>query len=167
MVKTRALKRFDRVPPIKQSVDTLYLSRKKLSADIIDLIVDETLMWCIETFGNNDKKEIPNIVWYWNTTGEKEMDKEFIATYNLESNEISVKIRGHRTAKKLIRTIIHEYIHYLQPTKGGWYERWNNTIGYSKNPYEIEAYYLSDLYENTANSDVMKKIFKLVPSSNG
>ena len=167
MVKTRALKRFDRVPPINQSVDTLYLSRKKVSDDIIDLIVDETLMWCIETFGNNDKKEIPNIVWYWNTTGEKEMDKEFIATYNLESNEISVKIQGHRTAKKLIRTIIHEYIHYLQPTKGGWYERWNNTIGYSKNPYEIEAYYLSDLYENSANSDVMKKVFKLVPSSNG
>ena len=56
MVKTRALKRFDRVPPINQSVDTLYLSRKKVSDDIIDLIVDETLMWCIETFGNNDKK---------------------------------------------------------------------------------------------------------------
>ena len=53
MVKTRTLKGFDRVPPMKQSVDTLYLSKKKISNDIIDVIVNETLYWCVKTFGNN------------------------------------------------------------------------------------------------------------------
>ena len=78
--------------------------------------------------------------------------------YDASINEISIKITGHRTLKNLVRTFIHEYVHYLQPEQGGWYDRYDKKFGYDNNPYEIEAYYISDLYVNDAVSYVMKKI---------
>jgi hypothetical protein len=159
MVKTKSLKRFAMAPPVKPiPAETMYLSRKNVSDDIISSIIDHTIDWCIDTFGMNPNREHPYISWEWNTLDSDDNDKQSIARYDSDTNTISLKVRGHRTAKVFIKTIIHEYIHYLQPTKGGWYERWNKEYGYYKNPYEIEAYYLSDMYAQTATNSVMEKL---------
>jgi hypothetical protein len=98
------------------------------------------------------------VSWDWKSFGHAELEKQFIAMYDASVNEISIKITGHRTLKNLVRTFIHEYVHYLQPEQGGWYDRYDKKYGYDNNPYEIEAYYISDLYVNDAVSYVVKKI---------
>ena len=160
MVKTKTLQRFAMSPPVKEPpVEAMYLSKKNVSDDTISAIIDNTIDWCIDTFGMNESREHPYISWEWNTIDYDKHDKQSIGRYDPETNTISLKVRGHRTVKLFIKTIIHEYIHYLQPRKGGWYERWNNQYGYYKNPYEIEAYYLSEMYAQTATNSVMEKLF--------
>jgi hypothetical protein len=113
--------------------------------------------WCIEKFGINEHRGNPYVCWEWNSL-DGEQDKDCLAFFDDDDNTIIIRVRGHRTVKNFVKTLIHEYIHYLQPAKGGWYERWEEQYGYEKNPYEIEAYYLSDLYAQTATNFVMEKI---------
>ena len=159
MVKTKSLQRFAMSPPVKPiPAETMFLSRKNVSDDTVNDIIDHTIDWCIDTFGLHPKREHPYVSWQWNTLDYDEDDKQNIGRYDPDMNCISLKVRGHRTSKRFIKTIIHEYIHYLQPRKGGWYERWNKKYGYYKNPYEIEAYYLSEIYAQTATNFVMDKL---------
>lgn len=63
-----------------------------------------------------------------------------LGDYSFDSmNEISIYWKNIHTEETLIRTIIHEYTHYLQFPS--WYKRYYN-IGYNYNdhPYEIEAF---------------------------
>ena len=158
MVKTKYLKRFAMAPPVKPiPAETMYLSKNNVDDETVDTIIDYTMDWCVEKFGMNEQRGHPYVCWEWNTL-DGERNKDCLAYFEDETNTIIIRARGHRTVKNFIRTLIHEYIHYLQPTKGGWYERWNEQYGYEKNPYEIEAYYLSDMYAQTATNFVMKKI---------
>jgi len=57
--------------------------------------------------------------------------------YRYWDNEIIVYYNNCRTVSNLIRTIVHEWQHQLQPmTK---YEKIHNEVGYDNHPFEIEA----------------------------
>jgi hypothetical protein len=57
--------------------------------------------------------------------------------YRYWDNEIIVYYNNCRTVGNLIRTIVHEWQHQLQPmTK---YEKIHNEVGYEEHPFEKEA----------------------------
>ena len=159
MIKTKRLRSLDKKPPMqKSSVETIHISKKRITNKQIDIIINETYNWCVKNLGISPHKDLPIVSWDWKSFGHADLEKKFIAMYDASVNEISIKITGHRTLKNLVRTFIHEYVHYLQPEQGGWYDRYDKKYGYDNNPYEIEAYYISDLYVNDAVSYVVKKL---------
>lgn len=58
--------------------------------------------------------------------------------YNADDNSIVIYWPKMKTNEDIIRTIIHEYQHYLQSKT--WYTRYSRMYDYSTNPYEIAAY---------------------------
>lgn len=66
-------------------------------------------------------------------------DKDLIAEYIYQDNEIVIYWKNIKDEESLIRSILHEYKHYLQsPT---WMKRYyKQGYSYSDHPYEIAAY---------------------------
>jgi len=146
MIKTARLKKFHRTWKYLPSKDIpMYnLSKSAVSEEQLNEFFDWCLHWCAKKFGKVKGKTVPHIEWVWNDRWYQE--KKFLAFYDKEDNQIDLRIQGHRNIYNLANTIIHEYIHYLQPTHGNWYERYDKMHGYSNNPYEIEAYHLGETY---------------------
>lgn len=146
MIKTKRLKQFNRTWRHKPTKDVplYYLSKKQVTDEEINEFIDWTLHWCHNTFGKAKTKAVPEVEWMWNEG--RYQKYKLLGEYDRKDNIISLRIQGHRTIYNLANTIIHEYIHYLQPTAGNWYERYDAKYGYKNNPYEIEAYHLGDLY---------------------
>lgn len=155
MIKTTRLKKFGRTWKLKpkRNVSIYNLSRHSVSEEQLNEFFDLTLQWCQKKFGKVKGKSVPSIEWVWNDRWYQK--KKLLALYDKEDNCIEIRIQGHRTIYNLANTIIHEYIHYLQPTHGNWYERYDKMWGYSKNPYEIEAYHLGDTYSTECARDVL------------
>ena len=81
---------------------------------------------------NRRKKYEPTITYYKSMEGDLDMGE-----YRYWDNEIIIYYNNCGNVKNLIRTIIHEWQHQLQPmTK---YEALDAKHGYRKNPLEIEA----------------------------
>lgn len=145
MIKTKRLKPFARewsYPPTRKV--RMYNLSRKITEKELNVFIDNCLQWCEQLFGTAKDKEVPYVEWDWKSTWYQK--RNLLAVYDREDNEIYIRIQGHRTIYNLANTIIHEYIHYLQPSSGGWYERYDKKWGYDKNPYEIEAKLLGDLY---------------------
>ena len=81
---------------------------------------------------NRRKKYEPTITYYKSMEGDLDMGE-----YRYWDNEIIIYYNNCGNVRNLIRTIIHEWQHQLQPmTK---YEALDTKYGYRKNPLEIEA----------------------------
>ena len=66
-------------------------------------------------------------------------DSEIIGEYCSLNNELIIYWKNIKNAEDLVRTLIHEYQHYLQsPT---WMTRYYNMgCDYHNHPYEVSAY---------------------------
>lgn len=146
MIKTARLKKFHRDWSHKRvkAIPMYNVSKSTVTERQLDEFFDWCLHWCQKKFGKVKGKPLPLIEWEWNDRWYQK--KKLLALYTMEDNIITVRVQGHRNIYNLANTVIHEYIHYLQPTHTNWYERYDTMYGYSKNPYEIEAYHLGDLY---------------------
>jgi hypothetical protein len=155
MIKTARLKKFDRTWKYhpQRNVPMYNLSQRSVTDEQLNAFFDYALQWCEKKFGKVKGKSIPEIEWEWNDRWYQR--KSILAMYDKEENIIEIRIQGHRTIYNLANTVIHEYIHYLQPTHANWYERYDKKHGYKKNPYEIEAYHLGDTYAVECASTVM------------
>lgn len=120
------------------------VSRNTVTEEQLDEFFDWCLHWCHKKFGKVKGKAVPQIEWVWNERRYQEY--KMLGEYDKDDNIITLRIQGHRNIYNLANTIIHEYIHYIQPTHGNWYERYDKMHGYNNNPYEIEAYHLGDAY---------------------
>lgn len=146
MIKTARLKKFNRSWHYKpeRSIPMYHLSKTAVTDQQINEFCDYVLHWCEKKFGKVKGKPVPELEWEWNDRWYQK--KKLLALYDKEDNIVTLRIQGHRNIYNLANTIIHEYIHYLQPTHANWYERYDSMYGYNKNPYEIEAYHLGELY---------------------
>ena len=146
MIKTARLKKFHRTWKYEpqRNVPMYNLSQRSVTDAELNKFFDYTLQWCEKKFGKVKGKPVPYIEWVWNDRWYQK--KKLLALYDKEDNQIDLRIQGHRTIYNLANTVIHEYIHYLQPTHGNWYERYDGMYGYKNNPYEVEAYHLGDTY---------------------
>jgi len=67
--------------------------------------------------------------------------------YNASDNSLVIYWKNIETKEDLIRTIIHEYQHYLQSPS--WYQRYFKMgYGYNEHPYEIAAYNEEQNWQN-------------------
>lgn len=66
-------------------------------------------------------------------------DPDLIGEYRADLNEIIIYHKNIKSEEELIRTLVHEYQHYLQSPS--WMTRYYN-MGYNYNdhPYEVAAY---------------------------
>jgi hypothetical protein len=157
MIVTVKLKRFDRdfytKPPRHKRWH--YLSPRRVTTKKMDKFFDLCLEWCYNQFGSHYAKDLPQIEWDWKDTWYQK--NKLLALYDREENIITIRIQGHRTFNNLDKTTIHEYIHYLQ-TSGKRYEDAHDKLGYNKNPYEIEAEHLAQLYWGDCITKVMDQM---------
>ena len=146
MIKTKSLRKHYRdwsYKPVR-NVPIYNISKRTVSEDQLNEFFDWCLHWCVKKFGKVKGKKVPVIEWEWNNRWYQ--SKNILAMYDKEDNIIELRIQGHRNIYNLANTIIHEYIHYMQPTHANWYERYDGMYGYKNNPYEIEAYHLGETY---------------------
>ena len=65
-------------------------------------------------------------------------DPNGLGEYNKDENEIVIYWKNIHSREDLIRTMLHEYQHYLQSNI--WYSRyWSMGYGYVDHPYEVKA----------------------------
>ena len=89
--------------------------------------------WCRTNMGVNKRKKYDPLITYYKSYE----DDTDMGEYRYWDNEIIIYYNNCGNIKNLIRTIIHEWQHQLQPmTK---YEALDTKYGYRKNPLEIEA----------------------------
>ena len=89
--------------------------------------------WCRTNMGVNKRKKYdPTITYYKSYEGDMDMGE-----YRYWDNEIIVYYNNCGNVSNLIRTIVHEWQHQLQPM--GKYERIHDEVGYEEHPFEKEA----------------------------
>lgn len=158
MIQTERLKTFDRDwMYVRDCTVPLYsVKGAHVDLDVFHEFIDWTMVWCVKKFGWLENLDTPEITWCMDSDTMRRAG--FLAYYDSEDNEITLRITGHRNFYNLAETIIHEYIHYLQPKSGGWYDRYYKTYKYEDHPYEVEAYYLSEVYAVDAYNWVVSKM---------
>jgi hypothetical protein len=96
--------------------------------------------WCRTNMGvNRRKKYDPVITYYKSMDGDNDMGE-----YRYWDNEIIVYYNNCGSVRNLIRTILHEWKHQLQPM--GKYERIHDEVGYENHPFEKEAEAVEEMY---------------------
>lgn len=157
MVFTKSLQRFDRDWKFKRDTSNprFWLNPNDYTDEELDKFLSYALKWCEKKFGYNHNKEYrTDLEW---TRNDYFMAKvNFLGMYDPDDNIIHLRVSNHRTIYNLCNTIIHEYIHYLQPRN--WYSRYGSKYGYDFNPFEVEAFHLGDLYEVDCTHWVMEKM---------
>ena len=66
-------------------------------------------------------------------------DLDLVGEFRADLNEVIVYHKNIKSVEDLIKTLIHEYQHYLQSPS--WFTRYYKMgYGYNDHPYEIAAY---------------------------
>lgn len=110
--------------------------------------------WCRSNMGINGRKKYDPIITYYKSLDED----EDMGEYRYWDNEIIIYYNNCRTVENLIRTIIHEWQHQLQPM--GKYERMLDDVGYEEHPFELEAEEAEDKYYKQVWIDIKPTINK-------
>ena len=101
-------------------------------------IVCETIKWCETNLGT---KSLP--VNYCVRTLGKKYEPAY-GMYDYHKKTILVFRNYTPTVKMVVRSVLHEYTHYLQNLR--WYDNKLQKVGYMKHPQEIEARVVEKMY---------------------
>ena len=141
----------------------VYISSKKLNrikvnhltipkSTYIRMVVD----WCNQNLGNGKIFNPIIVVRYYK-------HKKNHGTYDVSSNRLVVYLNNHENLLELTNTTIHEFVHVRQSLDKKMmkkYTKYQQDIGYIKNPYEIESREVSSKYE----VECMTQILQLLPT---
>jgi len=123
---------------------------KKLPVKNAKQIINETFNWCIEKFGTPLKNgELPDL----NVSYIRNSD--CFGYYCSMDREITIFPYMIQSKSMLIRSVIHEYTHFLQmPHRKNYrkYTKLEENFGYDNNPLEVEAYEAELKYYRTCYS---------------
>lgn len=104
--------------------------------------------------GINSRKKWDVLVTFY-----KSLDEDTdMGEYRYWDNEIIVYYNNCGTVENLIRTIVHEWQHQLQPMSK--YERLLDEHGYEEHPFEIEAEAIEEQYYKQVWMDIKPTINK-------
>ena len=119
---------------------TIYLKTptSTLTRTAINQIAMETMDHCMRTMGTNPSIRIPYV-----SVIRRGRSKNF-GTFDINKNKIIVYHNVCETVGMMIKTIIHEYTHYLQDMNE--YQILYKKVGYNKHPHELEARRNEKLY---------------------
>lgn len=110
----------------------------ELSVRQIRTIVCETIKWCETNLGTKSYK-----VDYSVRTLRQGYTPAY-GCYDGSRRTIMVFRNYAPDVKMVVRSVLHEYTHYLQNLR--WYENTLKKVGYDKHPQEIEARGMENLY---------------------
>jgi len=114
-----------------------------------------TIDWCEKNIGINWRYSRPKLTLLGGVINH--MPDTMYGEYDVEDNIIIINLKCNTYVRCLIKTIIHEYTHYLQPIKTK-YQKLAKMHGYYDNPLEVEARY----NENTKYRDCFKHLKKIL-----
>jgi len=121
----------------------------ELSVRQIRTIVCETIRWCETNLGT--KRYGVN---YSVRTLRKGYSPAY-GCYDYNKRTIMVFRNYAPTVKCVVRSVLHEYTHYLQNLR--WYNNTLSKVGYNNHPQEKEARMVENRYSNCWN-DIKNKI---------
>lgn len=113
-----------------------------------------TLKWCREHLGINPRKRTK--LKFKLSRKTRNIKKKFLVygRYCFWRNTITIYAPNCKTLDQIVKTIIHEYTHYLQSrTK---YEKYEKTHYYSKHPLERSAFRNEEKYGNMCIKEIKK-----------
>ena len=114
----------------------------------------QVIKWCRTNMGINSRKKWDVLVTFY-----KSLDEDTdMGEYRYWDNEIIVYYNNCGTVENLIRTIVHEWQHQLQPMSK--YERLLDEHGYEEHPFEIEAEAIEEQYYKQVWMDIKPTINK-------
>ncbi len=99
----------------------------------IRMVVCETIKWCETNLGVKTKSR--TLEYCVRTLGDKYTPA--YGMYDPVKNRIYVFRNYAPTVKMVVKSVLHEYTHFLQNLR--WYGHVLNKVGYNKHPQEIEA----------------------------
>ena len=111
--------------------------------------------WCRTHMGVNGRKKYEPVITYYKSL---ETDSD-MGEYRYWDNEIIVYYNNCGSVANLIRTILHEWQHQLQPM--GKYERVLDEVGYEEHPFEKEAEAVEQKYYKQVWMDIKPTINKI------
>lgn len=97
--------------------------------------------WCRSNMGINGRKKWDVAVTYYKSLDED----DDMGEYRYWDNEIIIYYNNCGSVENLIRTILHEWKHQLQPMSK--YERMLDEHGYEEHPFEKEAEAAEEKYK--------------------
>jgi len=113
---------------LNKTEDLTFSQSTSITISVID--------WCENNIGVNWRYPRPRFTLLGGIVDD--MAKTTYGEYDVEDNIISINLERNVYVRCLIKTIIHEYTHYLQPIKTK-YQKLAKKHGYYDNPLEVEA----------------------------
>jgi hypothetical protein len=89
--------------------------------------------WCTKEYGRHRYKPYPQVSFRKPTY----LDDGNVGYYDHDDNEIFLDSTYHLTIEELAKTLIEEYVHYIQ--NGTLYKKLADQYTYQNHPMEIEA----------------------------
>ena len=115
--------------------------------------------WCMNTFKRSKyHKDLPLVIVKY----AHERYKNCYGEYDIKYNIMFIYSKRNRAVLQLVNTIIHEFVHHLQSPN--WTMRYLEKYGrkVNKNPYEIEAYTISNKFNIICAKEIEKKVNKIL-----
>lgn len=110
--------------------------------------------WCRSNLGLNGRKKYDVLVTYYKSLDED----DDMGEYRYWDNEIIIYYNNCGTVENLIRTILHEWQHQLQPMSK--YEGMLDEVGYEEHPFEKEAEAIEEQHYKQVWMDIKPTINK-------
>jgi hypothetical protein len=112
-------------------------------------VVAETIAWCQDNLGTKSYGVDYSVRTQRNKTTPS------YGYYDGARRTIMLHRNYTPTVKMIVRTVLHEYTHYLQNLR--WYNNVLSKVGYDKHPQEIEARVTETMYSICWN-DIKNKL---------
>jgi hypothetical protein len=112
-------------------------------------IAENAFIWCINEFGS-PIKSVPKLI----VKTDKRVRKKYGHYIN---KEITIYLSTCNTKTKIVKTIIHEYAHFLQMPKAKdikVYYKLLDTFEYDKHPFELQAQMYERMYYRKCITDL-------------
>lgn len=113
---------------------TLITPTSTLDRSTVRQIVKLATQWCVNNFGVNNRRRTPFTV----SIRKQQSGSPCYGQFCHETNTITIFINHCYNVRLIVRTLIHEYTHYMQPIRGSYYKLLDE-YGYDNHPMEVEA----------------------------
>lgn len=123
-----------------------------LNSDTVTKIVELTDKWCVKNLGVNN--ELGDLTIH--ITNQSMWTKSCYGGYDVNSNIIYIYQNRCGNIEWIIKSILHEYTHYLQNLND--YDSLLETYGYDNHPHELEANYIMEDYYLSVWNKIKNKI---------
>ena len=137
------------IPYLREMKTYLKTPTSEMTVHQIRTIVCETIKWCETNLGAKSY----GVNYCVRTLGDNHEPAYGMYDYNKKT--IMVFRNYAPTVKMVIRSVLHEYAHYLQNLR--WYNNALDKVGYTNHPQEKEARVVETMYSICWN-DIKNKI---------